>query len=284
LVSGKLGLICLSKIFESRPVNFVLTDKNSQEIISFCRKNNLPFFAGNPRNGNGHSFIRGYQTDVLLSINYLFIVGKDILDHPSKFAINFHGSLLPKYRGRTPHVWAIINNEQFTGVTAHLMSENCDEGDIILQEKIELTQDLTGADVLNIFFSIYPSLIDELLRLIDMDKISLSAQEKEKATYFGQRIPEDGEINWHWQKERIRNLVRAQAYPYPGAFTFYKDHKIIINKVEYSDLGFAYTDSDGLILECDPSLIVKTPNGAIKITEMIVEGNIIFKKGDCFHA
>lgn len=73
---------------------------------------------------------RGISFDNILSINYLFILGTEIIQRAKKYAINFNGSLLPRYRGRTPHVWAIINGESETGITAHLMNDLCDDGDM----------------------------------------------------------------------------------------------------------------------------------------------------------
>ena len=104
-------------------------------------------------------------------------------------------------------------------------------------------------------------------------------QDISKATYFGKRTPEDGQINWDWQKERIRNWVRAQANPYPGAFTFLNDNKIIINKIEYSDLGFQDTMDNGLVVAViDGTPYVKTQNGVVKLVDF--ETDAVIKQED----
>ena len=95
----------------------MFTDTRSKEIVNFCIKNYIPYFIGNPRNDKAVDFIKKFPTDVILSINYLFIINSDLIKLPRKYAINFHGSLLPKYRGRTPHIWSIINNEKETNVS-----------------------------------------------------------------------------------------------------------------------------------------------------------------------
>src|SRR5215212_8517635 len=133
LASGELGRICLENLIKSQHINLIFTDSKSTGIVELAKVNNISCFTGKP-NGRAKEFLADFTTDVILSVNYLFIVDGNILSHPAKYAINFHGSLLPKYRGRTPHVWAIINNEKETGVTAHLMTEGCDEGDIVLQQ------------------------------------------------------------------------------------------------------------------------------------------------------
>src|SRR5688500_5389971 len=180
-------------------------------------------------------------TDLIFSINYLFLINRDLINYPNYGCVNFHGSLLPKYRGRTPHVWAIIDGETETGITAHFMTNEVDEGKIVKQIKVLIEENDTGFSVLAKFNVLYPTIINEVLSDIEQGKINAQEQECSKATYFGKRTPEDGMIQWDWQKEQIRNWVRAQAEPYPGAFTFYNNDKIIINKVQSSDYGFCYT-------------------------------------------
>jgi folate-dependent phosphoribosylglycinamide formyltransferase PurN len=153
LVSGGLGYDMLKHCYNQFNVKTVFTDANSSFIIGFVKEYNIPYFIGNPRNGRAFDFISSNKIDLLLSINYIFIIEKDLINWPQIAAVNFHGSLLPKYRGRTPHIWAIINNEKETGVSAHLITEGCDEGDIIEQVKIPIENDETGADILNKYAS-----------------------------------------------------------------------------------------------------------------------------------
>ncbi len=278
LVSGNLGLKCLDFVSNFSDVCFVLTDKRSVEIIKYCINTNILYFIGNPRNGNGYDFIKEFSVDVILSINYLFIIDSCLINFPRKYAINFHGSLLPKYRGRTPHVWSIINNEKETGITAHIITEECDKGDIIYQEKIQILPDTTGGNLLEQFINLYPLIIEKVINMIENNHVVLVEQDETKATWFGKRTPEDGEINWNWQKERIYNWVRAQSRPYPGAFTFYNNIKIIVHKIEYSEIGYDFRQENGTILLGGSQPIIKTPNGAVKLVTIETEAPILFKK------
>ncbi|MCK8523328.1 hypothetical protein M0D21_17235 [Aquimarina sp. D1M17] len=265
LCSGGLGYKTISQIINNYEVRFVLTDKGSTAIIDFCKDNKIPCFAGNPRKGKGFSFIKDIDVDVIASINYLFLIEEDIITHPKKLAFNIHGSLLPKYRGRTPHVWAIINNEKETGITAHKIEIGCDTGAIIEQIIIPIGDNDTGADILVKYAEQYIPLVEGVLQKVDKKDLETTIQDESKATYFGKRTPNDGEINWNWSKERIRNWVRAQADPYPGAFTFYDNKKVIIDKVNYSDYGFNSSVDNGVILQVSPQLTIKTPNGALSL-------------------
>ncbi len=280
-VSGALGLTVLQCLATSSiTIKCVLTDRHSDGIIAYCEQQNLPVFAGNPRNGKAFSWLdeQRIEFENLLSINYLFILEPDVLNKATGYAVNFHGSLLPKYRGRTPHVWAIINGEKETGVTAHLMNANCDDGDIVRQVVVPIDEEDTGAIILEKYKALYPDLVLQVVKDIESGNVSCRKQDISKATYFGKRSPGDGEINWSWQKERIRNWVRAQANPYPGAFTFLNDDKIIINKIEYSDLGYQDTMDNGLVVAViDGTPYVKTQNGVVKLldfqTDAVIKPN-----------
>jgi methionyl-tRNA formyltransferase len=266
LVSGNLGNIVLQHLYGNYEIAFVFTDSKSDSIIAFCNENGIDTFIGNPRKRNSKDFYENKPIDVLVSVNYLFLIEQDLIAHPSIVAFNLHGSLLPKYRGRTPHVWAIINNETKTGITAHLIDEGCDTGDIIEQIEIEINRQDTGADVLNKYNAQYIPLIDKVLHRIANKTLTTQQQNHNEATYFGKRTPEDGGIDWNWQKERIHNWIRAQAAPYPGAFTYCNDNKLTIDAIAFSNAGYDYDMPNGLIVSVSP-LRVKTANGVIQINK-----------------
>lgn len=270
LASGNLGLIALKHLYSKQEVSIVcvFTNKNSSEILDFCNVKNIPCFSGNPRNESTTDFVSNIQRpDILLSVNYLFIIEEDLINFPKDYAINIHGSLLPRYRGRTPHVWSIINGENKTGITAHLITQKCDEGDIIKQVEIPIKKEDTGGSILKQYDEIYPRLIDEIITDYVNDTLSFTKQDETKATYFPKRTPEDGLIDFNWQRERIVNWVRAMCPPeYPGAFYFFNSKKIIVTKAEFSDLGFDLDVENGAILYTEEKFsIIKTSNGCLKL-------------------
>ena len=281
LASGNLGFTTIQLIFKIHPIEFILTDSGSDLIIQYAEKENISLFKGNPRNGKTKDFLNNYPCDVIISINYLFLIENDIILHPKVLAFNIHGSLLPKYRGRTPHVWSIINNEIKSGITAHLIDTSCDAGKIIEQIIVPIEKDDTGASVLAKYENHYYPLIASVLNRIKANDFNFTAQDHTKATFFGKRTPKDGEIKWEWEKERIYNWVRAQSTPYPGAFSYYDNQKIVIDWVEFSDFGFNSEIENGTIINKDP-LIVKTTNGALKLTTLR-NNTIVFEHGKKFH-
>jgi methionyl-tRNA formyltransferase len=267
LASGKLGYSILRKISKSYQVSFVMTDRASSSIQYFCDTFNIPIFVGNPRDGHSDEFLSKISCDVLISINYIFLIQQNLIQIPKIVAFNIHGSLLPKYRGRTPHVWSIINNEKLTGITAHLIDVGCDTGDIIEQFQIIIKNNDTGASILKKFNNKYYPLVESVLNKITTNQLVTVPQDNSKATYFGKRTPDDGLIDWEWQRERIYNWVRAQTFPYPGAFTFYLNNKVIIDWIELDDNGFDSITPNGTIVSKDP-IRVKTSNGLVKVTKL----------------
>ncbi|WP_426668533.1 methionyl-tRNA formyltransferase [Mucilaginibacter sp. McL0603] len=278
LMSGNLGFESLKTLYKTNHITFIATDSKSDAIITFARDNHIPLFTGNPRKGRLYEFASKFENEILFSINYLYLLEKDVIDL-FRYPINFHGSLLPKYRGRTPHVWAIINNEKKCGITAHFIDTGCDTGDMVLQETIEISDEDTGNDILSKYMNSYSYIINKVLILIENNNVCRIRQNDQLATYFGKRTADDGEIDWNWQKERIRNWVRAQAYPYPGAFTFIDKQKIVIDKLEYSELGYNNDIPNGSIIQVNPFIVIKTSNGAVKLTQIRNYEKELFLKG-----
>ncbi len=266
LVSGKLGLDILLHFYTKIQIEFVLTDKQSLGVIDFCKDNNLPCYIGNPRKPAVEDFLKYKECDIIASVNYLFLVDERIIKFPNLIAFNVHGSLLPKYRGRSPHVWAIINGETETGITSHLIELGCDTGAIIEQTVIPIEPEDTGAILLNKYTEEYVPLIERTIQRIASGERNFTHQQEDIATFFTKRTPEDGKINWDWQADRIINWVRAQAHPYPGAFSFANEEKITINKLRKSKLGFHQNMDNGTVLSTQP-LIIKCSNFALEITD-----------------
>ncbi len=280
--SGILGLKMLEYLHSFVIIDFVATDRKSEEIIKFVKREKINHFIGKPNTEELFLELEKLDSKILFSINYLFLLDKKIFEL-FEYPINFHGSLLPKYRGRTPHIWSIINNEKYTGISAHFIVEGCDEGDVIFQKKILIDEQVTGAKLLSTYQEEYPEIINIVLEMISENKVNRLTQNHFEATIFPKRSPEDGVIEWSWQKERIYNWIRALSYPYPGAFSYYMNEKIIIDKIKFSNIGFDAVTENGSIISVNMqnNPIVKVQNGTIEIIK-IRNSSIVFKAGTKF--
>jgi methionyl-tRNA formyltransferase len=159
------------------------------------------------------------KPDFVFSFYYRYMLDKAWLALPRLGALNIHGSLLPKYRGRAPVHWAIIHGETTTGASLHYMVEKPDAGALVDQEAVPILENDTALQVsVKVAEAAQTVLRRSLPRLISGTAASVPLDLK-KGSYFGRRTPEDGRIDWRWGARAIHDLVRAVAPPFPGAFT-----------------------------------------------------------------
>ncbi len=173
--------------------------------------------------------------DLMICIGWYHNIPESIINNSKKGLIGIHGSLLPKYRGNAPLVWAMINGEKKTGISLFYFNEIIDGGDIIDQVEIPIEKEDYIADILQKVEVASKDVLLKNLPLIAEGKENRVPQNHDEATYFPKRRPEDGEIDWSWDNEKIANFIKAQAPPYPGAFTIIKGKKVIIEKATILD-------------------------------------------------
>ena len=242
-------------------VRAVFTHKdNPQENIWFdsvaelAAKHNIPVFA--PDSINHPMWIerlKAFEPDAIFSFYYRNMVSADVLEIPPLGCINLHGSLLPAYRGRAPLNWVLINGEKESGVTLHYMTPKPDDGDIIDAESFAIQDDDTAIDLQQKGAEAANVLLDRAIPMLQTGTAARIPQDNSKATYFGGRTPADGEIDWTQPADTVRNLVRAVARPYPGAFSFTGDKKIIIWDATVSSENTQA--APGTIISTEPFLI-----------------------------
>jgi len=162
---------------------------------------------------------RRANPDFVFSFYYRHMLAAAWLEVPRLGALNMHGSLLPKYRGRAPIHWAIIHGESATGASLHYMLEKPDAGALVDQAAVPILENDTALDVsLKVAAAAEQVLARSLPRLIGGDAGS-QPLDLAQGSYFGRRRPEDGRIDWRQGARAIHDLVRAVAPPFPGAFT-----------------------------------------------------------------
>jgi len=268
---GALGQSCLSELINSGlRVTHVLTHKElkSDSVDTLALENKIPFYYSDLRKDQTLlDELKNKRVKYLISVNYRYIIPIQLLQC-ADYPLNIHGSLLPKYRGRAPHIWAIINGEGFTGVTCHIMEVTVDTGAIYSQIKIPISADTTGNDIINEFKEKYPNVLRETLDKIE-NQYQPTPQKEEDATYFGKRIPEMGYIDILKSKQSIINFVRAQTRPYPGAYYFLPTgDKIIIFKIsEFNSKEFETTLTLGSIRKFNEDYLLSVSDGILMITE-----------------
>ena len=184
--------------------------------------------------------------DYIFSFYYRYMITSDILATARIAALNMHGSLLPKYRGRAPVNWAILHGETETGASLHIMEAKPDAGDIVgqLAVPIDPDEDATAvfAKVSNAAIKVMQAALPELLQ----GRVPRTPNVLANGSYFGGRKPEDGRIHWNQSAKQVHDLIRAVAPPYPGAFTDWQGARMVIAKSKLNPLLPSSIDLDQL--------------------------------------
>jgi len=162
---------------------------------------------------------RGLEPDFVFSFYYRYMLGADWLRIPAKGALNMHGSLLPKYRGRAPVHWAILRGETETGASLHYMLEKPDAGALVDQQSVPIGENDTALEVSMRVAEAAERVLVRSLPALVAGTAPARPLELAQGSYFGRRRPEDGRIDWRQAARTVHNLVRAVAPPFPGAFT-----------------------------------------------------------------
>jgi len=232
-----VGVNCLKALLASGiKVDLVVSHQDDPNeniwfgsVTKLCTEKNIPYIT--PNANELTQLIPKLQTlapDYIFSFYYRFMIPTQILACAKIAALNMHGSLLPKYRGRAPVNWAILHGETQTGATLHVMEVKPDAGDIVGQSAVSIGPNETATDVFSKVSQAAVTVINEALPSLIMGNVPRKPNELQKGSYFGGRKPSDGQIHWHQKAVQVHNLVRAVAPPYPGAFTDYQGQTMTV--------------------------------------------------------
>ncbi len=163
--------------------------------------------------------VRALRPDFLFSFYYRSMLGPGLLALPARGAYNMHGSLLPKYRGRVPVNWAVLNGEQQTGATLHAMVAKPDAGDVVDSEPVPILPDDTAVEVFRKVTVAAEVALQRCLPALIAGRARHTPQDLSAGSYYGRRTARDGAIDWRRGARAAHNLIRAVAPPYPGAYS-----------------------------------------------------------------
>ncbi len=245
-------------------------------VAELAASRNIPVYA--PEDINHPLWvqkIKDMAPEIIFSFYYRNLVRSPILDIPPHGCLNLHGSLLPRYRGRVPLNWVLVNGETETGVTLHYMTPRPDDGDIVKQATIQIAEDDTAASLHNKAATATGEMLDEILPALRAGKAPRDPQDHGEASYYGGRTPADGEIDWAASAASVRNLVRAVTRPFPGAFSHMGDRKCLFWTV--SEVSGEKDAKPGAVLSANP-LVIACETGALRI-EAGQQENDVFMGG-----
>ncbi len=211
--------------------------------------------------------LKEINPDVICVVAYGKIIPKEILDIPKFGCINVHGSLLPKYRGAAPIQWAVLNGDKETGITTMFMDEGMDTGDIILKETVEIGEDETTGELWDRLSEIGGKLLVETIDQVEKNTFTREKQ-SEDFTVAPMLKKEIAKIDWDNKKSlELKNLIRG-LNPFMGAYTYLKDKKIKIWKVEKLNLKCDAKPGEVVKSDAKEGLVIATIDGAISVLEI----------------
>ncbi|WLH38241.1 bifunctional UDP-4-amino-4-deoxy-L-arabinose formyltransferase/UDP-glucuronic acid oxidase ArnA [Pseudomonas sp. FP2196] len=202
-------------------------------VAQLCANKGIPVHA--PEDVNHPLWIERIaklDPDYLFSFYYRNLLSEPLLALAKNGAFNLHGSLLPRYRGRAPANWVLVNGETETGVTLHRMVKRADAGAIIAQQRVAIERSDTALSLHGKLRVAAIDLLRDALPAMLQGRISETPQDESQATVFGRRTPADGKLLWAQPAEQLFNLIRAVTQPYPGAFCAVGEHKLIVWSAE----------------------------------------------------
>ncbi len=228
---------------------------------SLAKENFIPVFKPSTlKTEKWYRKVKYMQPDLILSLYYRNIIPEEIFSQAKFGAYNMHGSYLPTYRGRAPLNWAIINGENYSGVSLHVLEKTFDTGAIVDQERVEFSENEYVADI-------QPRITDAGVKLFkrSLEKLldgnpQTTPQDESKATYFGKRTPEDGRIDFNKSAKEVYNLIRALSKPFPGAFAKINGTDTTIWRAKIGDAtdlpAGTIANTSPLAIACSDKLIV----------------------------
>ncbi|MEJ5211838.1 MAG: formyltransferase [Burkholderiales bacterium] len=215
--------------------------------------------------------IRALAPDFLFSFYYRHMLKPPLLAIPARGALNMHGSLLPKYRGRVPVNWAILHGETETGASLHYMTAKPDAGDLVDQQAVPILPDDTALDVFRKVTCAAEMVLHRSLPALIAGTAPRRPLDLSAGSYFGGRRPEDGRIDWSRPARDIHNLVRAVAPPFPGALCTVAGRPARLLRTRLAGTrsptltATLYAEDDRLFAHC-------RDGGVLRVLQLEVEG------------
>lgn len=271
LGSDNFSLIVLKKIINSKhSVCAIITQPprpsgrghklEMTEINKFAVQNNITVFAFERLSRNIDE-IKKIHYDIAVVASYGQILSDEFL--AIKPCINVHPSLLPKYRGATPIQSAILNGDKETGVTIMKVAKEVDSGDIILQERVLLNDNLTTEELEVILAQLGGELAIQAIDLYQEKRVKFTPQDHSKATFVQKLSKQDGYLDFNKSKNEIFNRFRALGEN-TGCYIFVDGQRIRVLELKKLDFDAKVNQ----IAKDKKRLIIGCKDGAIEILRL----------------
>ncbi|WP_236243699.1 methionyl-tRNA formyltransferase [Streptomyces sp. CC228A] len=228
----------------------------SDSVADLAAEHGVPVVIRNrPDDDELFDLLKQADPDIIVANNWRTWIPPRVYSLPRHGTLNIHDSLLPKYAGFSPLIWALVNGEQEVGVTAHMMDEVLDAGDIVDQRAVPVEPTDTATDLFHKTVDLIAPVTLGALARIAAGETEFTPQDRSQASFFHKRSEEDIRIDWDWPADALERLVRAQSAPYPSAFTFHKGKRLEVLSAVVSEGRYGgtpgrifYREGDGVVI------------------------------------
>ncbi len=216
--------------------------------------------------------IRKLGPELIFVVGWSQLVRDPLIALAREGVFGMHPTLLPRHRGRAPIPWAILAGLARTGVTlSEIVDATADSGAIVGQAVVEIAPDETATSLFARLADAHVALVRELVPQIVAGTAPRIPQDPSRASSWPKRVPADGIIDWDTRAPYLYDWVRAQTRPYPGAFTFLGEDKVIVWGARPVPLEEAVPA--GTIVEVSPSgPVVACGEGGLVLEEIEANG------------
>lgn len=215
--------------------------------------------------------VRDWKPDLLFVVGLSQLVKAELLSVPSLACVGFHPTALPRGRGRAPVAWLVLDATP-GAATFFVMDEGADSGPILVQEPFDVSPNDDAASVTAALEAAIERALDRWLPKLLAGEWNPQPQDDTRATYHGKRAPEDGWIDWSRPAVEIDALIRAAGRPHPGAYTYFKDRKLVVWQSQL-DRTTPFRGVIGRVLLTDATRgsLVQTGDGLLWLREVAWE-------------
>jgi methionyl-tRNA formyltransferase len=221
----------------------------SASVEDLAREHGIPVHITERVDAETIDVVKHAEPDVVVVNSWYSWMPPELYDLPPHGTLNLHDSLLPKFTGFSPVLWALISGESEFGLTVHRMDECLDTGDILIQHSLPIGPTDTGTDLVLRGMELIPGALRDALTALETGAADWRPQNKAERTYFHKRSERDSLIDWSWPARDLERFVRALSDPYPRPFAFYRGERIEVLEAAVSDARYGGTPGRVIVQE-----------------------------------
>lgn len=219
----------------------------------------------------GVAALKAFAPDLMVTAAFGQILSAENLAIPKYGCINVHGSLLPKYRGAAPIQWALINGERETGITTMMTDVGMDTGDILLTDRISISDDVTAGELFETLAALGAETLRRTILALEAGTLKRTPQDEAQATKCPMLKKEHGKLIFSESARNVHNRVRG-TNPWPGAYAFLDGELLKIHKTQMTDETME-CETPGLLRgNAKTGLFVCCSDGWLEILELQANG------------